>query len=66
MNPSNRISLADAETQLGRPCPHVLGSTRTRADYCRRCSNLVAQKRLEQRRVAALDAYTQSRKVSLI
>jgi len=45
MNPKNRIPLSEVERQLGRPCPHE----RTRDDYCRRCANNAARKRLDAR-----------------
>jgi hypothetical protein len=41
-NPGNRIALADAERELGRPCPHDRFG---RDDYCKRCANSLAQYR---------------------
>ena len=45
-NPRNRIPLAEAERIIGRACTH---ERRGRDDYCRACSNMVAQRRQKER-----------------
>jgi hypothetical protein len=42
--------LAEVEAELGRPCPHE----RSVPDYCRRCANNAAGRRMEARRQAVL------------
>jgi len=56
-----RVTKAEAEQILGRPCPHehALG-----LDYCRSCANNVAARRLTAKQRVGMEQYYQQPKVS--
>jgi hypothetical protein len=51
MTKTERVTKAEAERELGRPCPH---SAARGAGYCRSCANSVAHKRMRAREVGDL------------
>jgi hypothetical protein len=61
-----RRPLAEVEAELGRPCTHARTPREQWLKYCRKCSNIVSQRRqLERERASGtIVNYTQRRQVS--